>query len=132
MSEELIKRSDAITVIEKNEYRLKGNGLTYQILLKQIDEIPSVDIPQSDDWEKYSDKLWKIAYERGKEEEKRWWSGFCANCTDGDKPQGKWIGERVGHGPGYTCSICGYGVQPWNNTNFCPHCGAKMKGIDNE
>ena len=39
--------------------------------------------------------------------------------------QGEWIGDR--------CSICGserawYGLQP----NFCPDCGAKMKGTDDE
>lgn len=49
-----------------------------------------------------------------------------------DRPSGEWIGERVGHGPGYTCSLCDYGVQPWNNTNFCPNCGAKMKGENDE
>lgn len=25
-----------------------------------------------------------------------------------------------------TCTNCGYGVQPWNNTEYCPKCGAKM------
>ena len=49
-----------------------------------------------------------------------------------DKPQGEWVGGRVGHSPGYTCSICGYGVYPWNNTNFCPNCGADMRGENNE
>lgn len=33
----------------------------------------------------------KAEYERGKEDEKRWWSGFCANCADGNRPQGEWI-----------------------------------------
>lgn len=80
MSDDTIKKSDAIRVIEKNKYRLKGSGLTYQILLKQIDEIPSVDIPQSDDWEKYSDKLWKLAYERGRESV---------------RPQGEWIDKAI-------------------------------------
>ena len=31
---------------------------------------------------------------------------------------GKWIDDK--------CSECGYGVQPWNNTPFCPNCGADM------
>lgn len=26
------------------------------------------------------------------------------------------------------CSICGYVVQPWNTTNYCPNCGADMRG----
>ena len=30
-------------------------------------------------------------YEKGKADEHRWWSEHCANCTDGDRPQGKWI-----------------------------------------
>lgn len=42
-------------------------------------------------------------------------------------PSGEWVGGQVGHSPGYRCSICGYGVYPWNNTNFCPRCGARMK-----
>ena len=46
--------------------------------------------------------------------------------------RGKWIGTRIGHYPGYECSLCHYGVQPWNNTNFCPNCGARMKGADDE
>lgn len=49
------------------------------------------------------------------------------NAPTIEPKQGEWIGGRVGHSPGYTCSICGYGVQPWNNTNYCPNCGACMK-----
>ena len=44
--------------------------------------------------------------------------------------KGKWIGARIRHYPGYECSLCHYGVQPWNNTNYCPNCGARMKGVD--
>ena len=25
-----------------------------------------------------------------------------------------------------TCTNCGYGVYPWNNTGYCPNCGARM------
>ena len=34
------------------------------------------------------------------------------------RPKGKWMDDN--------CSICGYGVKPWNNTPYCPNCGAKM------
>lgn len=27
-----------------------------------------------------------------------------------------------------TCGNCGYGVMRYNNTRFCPNCGAKMDG----
>ena len=39
-------------------------------------------------------------------------------------PSGEWIDDR--------CSVCNYGVQPWNNTEFCPRCGARMnqRGVD--
>lgn len=78
----------------------------------------------------------KAEYERGKEDEKRWWSGFCANCTDEDRPQGEWIDK----GDYAVCSNCGAhsgtqydGVEPIPlKTNFCPNCGARMKGADNE
>lgn len=47
-----------------------------------------------------------------------------------DRPSGEWIGARIGHYPGYECSLCHYGVQPWNITRYCPNCGARMKGVD--
>lgn len=45
-----------------------------------------------------------------------------------DRPRGKWIGDK--------CSVCGrvrtwcgwYGLLP----NFCPDCGARMRGVDDE
>lgn len=40
------------------------------------------------------------------------------------RPKGKWIDDN--------CSICGYGVKPWNNTPYCPNCGADMRGEDND
>ena len=52
-----------------------------------------------------------------------------------DRPQGKWIFRRefVEDTPftGYRCSNCNYwkGMGAWN---FCPNCGARMKGADDE
>lgn len=40
------------------------------------------------------------------------------------RTKGVWIND--------CCSICGYGVEPWNNTPYCPNCGADMKGEENE
>ena len=42
-----------------------------------------------------------------------------------DRPTGEWVGDK--------CSICGterawYGEQP----NYCPDCGAKMRGENSE
>ena len=48
-----------------------------------------------------------------------------------DRPQGEWIDISEWYAPRQKCSICetivdGYG------SNFCPDCGAKMKGADDE
>ena len=56
-----------------------------------------------------------------------------------DRPQGEWlIGENENDG-WCKCSVCGYvnltcevysvGSGAYN---FCPHCGARMKGADDE
>lgn len=37
---------------------------------------------------------------------------------------GKWLHEGGGF---WQCNQCGYGVEPWNNTNYCPCCGADMR-----
>ena len=60
---DLIKREDAIKAVEECLKLLARPRYTVKTA---IEAIPSVDIPHSDDWEKYSDKLWKNAYERGK------------------------------------------------------------------
>ena len=41
------------------------------------------------------------------------------------RPKGEWIGNAS---TSWKCSCCGYGVNPWNNTPFCPNCGADMRG----
>lgn len=119
-----IYREDAIKAVEECLKLLARPRYTVKTA---IEAIPSVDIPHSDDWEKYSDKLWKNAYERGK----------------ADRPQGEWIycEDYVGH-DGYKCSECGFFV-PWcydayADSNFirhyhtCPHCDSRMKGADDE
>jgi len=75
----------------------------------------------------YSDKLWKNAYERGK----------------ADRPQGEWIDigwkgdwqfETDGRGNcwyEYECSECGFHSKG-SKSNFCPNCGCRMKGADDE
>jgi predicted RNA-binding Zn-ribbon protein involved in translation (DUF1610 family) len=75
-----------------------------------------------DDLSEYSDKLWQRAYERGKAE---------------PRPQGKWIEDSVT----FACSECGthavwignndFGLKPYIS-NFCPNCGADMRGEKNE
>lgn len=55
---------------------------------------------------------------------KEWWN---AEHSDKSIPQGVWIDETIS----WKCSNCNYGVNPWNNTRYCPNCGAYMKGDNN-
>ena len=58
-----------------------------------------------------------------------------APTIDIDRPQGEWIfcREFVEDTPftGYRCSNCNYwkSMGAWN---YCPNCGARMKGADDE
>jgi len=124
---DLIKREDAIKVVEECLKLLARPRYTVKTA---IEAIPSVDIPHSDDWEKYSDKLWKNAYERGK----------------ADRPQGEWVPFEYGDERWHKCTACGvadkyieYVERPNGTTgklvairNYCPNCGARMKGAGDE
>jgi hypothetical protein len=84
---------------------------------KVIDNAPTID-----DLSEYSDKLWKLAYERGKAEA---------------RPKGEWSNESK---DSLLCSACGKRVYkpfiggfPTERTqhyypNFCAFCGADMRG----
>ena len=55
-----------------------------------------------------------------------------------DRPQGEWIITEQDNGHKWThrkCSECGKGIiEPLgvSGMNFCPNCGARMKGAENE
>lgn len=51
----------------------------------------------------------------------------CEPYDDRQPKTGHWIsGEKVP----IKCDRCGYGVMPWNNTEYCPNCGAKMEEVN--
>ena len=65
----------------------------------------------STDLSTFLDKLWKIAYERGKEEGRK---------------KGKWIDKSDGiEGAWNYCSVCM--EQAIDLYDFCPNCGADMR-----
>ena len=47
-----------------------------------------------------------------------------------DRPMGEWLARDCVFGVVY-CSECGYELKQ-NDTHFCPNCGARMKGADDE
>ena len=126
---DLIKRSDAIEAIED-----KVNGSDNRIWLKEIiSEIPSADRPQkviaqvTFDEEKLREIV-KEAVERFKEE-----------YEVADRPQGEWVwheDEDI-----CNCSECEFEIdatgciEPMEYVgvfHYCPNCGARMKGADDE
>ena len=105
MSEDLIKRSDAI----KDLCDISNNS----------------DMPN--DWHRGMSVAISALY----------------RVPSADRPQGEWIyGEHnVAMCDGYRCNRCDFFV-PWdyehkfidfiNDYHYCPNCGAKMKGADDE
>ena len=88
MSEDLIKRSDAIETLKEN-----------------------------------------VMFEFTEDEE---WAVTCLqNLPSADRPQGEWIDRSGGiEGAWNYCSVCG--EQAIDLYDFCPNCGARMKGADDD
>ena len=88
--------------------------------------------------EAYEESVFREGYRRGKEETTTelmaWHDRVCeemAKRHTADRPKGEWIDEHEdGHGSWVgTCSQC-HKIE--KVTNFCPNCGARMKGADDE
>ena len=47
-----------------------------------------------------------------------------------ERKKGEWI--DVGDPLMIRCSKCDYRVARYNNTNYCPNCGADMRGADDD
>ena len=95
-----------------------SNGFNTALTAINVDlrRLPSA----STDLSIFSDKLWKIAYERGKAEGRK---------------KGKWIEkDDCWDGVYYECSVCKDaftlmdGTPSDNNYNFCPNCGSYNGG----
>lgn len=129
MSDDLIRRSDAIEAIKGNSYALGDDYMEINGYgaIEDIRSLPSADRPQkiiaqiTFDEEKLHEIV-KEAAERFKEE-----------CEITDRPQGKWINGHSTSGFYYKrCNQCFaviddtfFGKSSFD-VNFCPNCGAKM------
>lgn len=113
MSEDLIRRSDAIKALRKLGHevvvidKVCSLGVA-QEFIDAIRELPSADRPSAVDLSSVYSTAYKSGYEKGK----------------ADRPQGEWIDFKNG----WKCNAC----EKWNSekSNFCPNCGADMrKGV---
>lgn len=53
-----------------------------------------------------------------------------ADLPSAERPMGEWLARDCVFGVVY-CSECGYELRQ-NDTNYCPNCGADMRGEQNE
>lgn len=97
MSDDLIKRENVLSIIEKMYERCTTDSLAdYRaLMLEAVKVLPYADRPQ----------------------------GEWIDRSDGGRILNPWWET-------YECSRCGqYGTRIWN---FCPNCGCRMKGVDDE
>ena len=94
------------------------------LILQTLKDAQPEWLPPADtDLSAYSDKLWRAAYERGKKE------------AEAERKRGKWVKVsadkyRISASYFYECSKCKFVNQ--FKSNFCPVCGADMRGGDEE
>ena len=109
---DLIKREDAIKAIH-NYWK------------KRLDTLPT---KESEYGEVYADiqQMDKIL------EHNKALCNFIKAIPSADRPQGEWVEQEDDYHHYWECSECGMGVGLDDIRNYCPNCGAKMKGADDE
>lgn len=111
MSEDLISKEKAYKVL--TEYYHHKTELQHKALREALDMVPSADIDLSG----YSDRLWRNAYEQGKAD------------AEAERKTGKWVDYPIVDGC-LQCSVCG--ILRFDEANYCPNCGADMRGEADE
>lgn len=153
--DDLIKRSDAIEAIEvvdwyhqnRNKDMVSGaNSDEHQAwykaedVYKALEEVPSADRPNEVIYGNEHNCIMTVFGECSYAETG---CGDCAvvekvrKALSADRPQGEW--KHLG-GDEWLCSECGYVIWTegsWEHPlergkDYCEHCGAKMKGADDE
>jgi len=62
-------------------------------------------------------------------------TAIIRSVPSADRPQGEWKRRLVDNGfnADWVCSECGYRVKTdFVSFNFCPNCGCRMKGADDD
>ena len=93
----------------------------------------------SDDLIKRSDAIAEICKVRTPDVVSHQYAEMFINAVcrapSADRPQGEWKRRLVDNGfnADWICSECGYRVKTdFVSFNFCPNCGCRMKGADDE
>ena len=111
MSDDLIRRSDAIKAIDRMKHRLIGNGCTYEFMRQMIEELPTIEAVPKD----FHDKTCEAMAKRHTEEIQRLMP-----------KRGEWVDCKGG----WKCTAC----DKWASftSDFCPNCGADMREREGE
>jgi len=141
MSKDIIYREDAIKSLD-NAWINGTSLLDANETIKQLNAIPSADRPQGDsvsrryllaEIDDLADEFSEVD-ENGLHSE-RWCGildskGIIVNAPSvSDRPHGHYIKGRNGE---WYCSECKRIDDKYSVARFCWHCGARMKGADDE
>ena len=119
MSDRLLKESDVIEAFKGRE-SLIHDVYTATAIIRSV---PSADRPSATEI--------MNAYDEGV----RKGIAEAYEAYGADRPQGEWKRRLVDNGfnADWVCSECGYRVKTdFVSFNFCPNCGCRMKGADDE
>lgn len=116
---DLINR-EALRNVILNDDKLDGANANWEVnrILVHIDKAQPVECPQFNIFCENADKQ---AIADMKAELQR--------VLNEIRPKGEWIDDSP---TSWKCSCCGYGVNRWNNTPYCPNCGIKMQHTEKE
>lgn len=141
MSNDTIKRSDAIKALD-NAWINGTSLLDANEAVKQLNDLPSADRPKGDfvskryllaEIDDLADEFSEVD-ENGLHSE-RWCGilnskGVIVNAPSvSDRPQGEWTNAGV---LTVQCSNCKSEFHELEAMNYCPNCGARMKGADDD
>ena len=123
MSKDTIYRQDAIDyLIVKANHEGAYGYINAKEIHDYLSELPSAEKEPDPEWRK---KHYEISYNQGYVDACKYYENLP------ERKNGKWIDDKCS-ACGYKCSACGYRVEPWNNTPYCPNCGADMRGEQND
>ena len=119
---DLIRREDAIAILEDLQSKhLQFCLIPFRIAIEKVQAIPSADRPQGE---------WILLEPRYPIEQKVYWNKEQALAdTKGNGAIERRKCSCCGYAKSFMCHMKDEQIKLWN---FCPNCGCRMKGADDE
>ena len=125
-------RQEAIEVFKKTLVYESELAEAKQMAIEALEKEPSEDcISRAKALEIYSDLYWmdERLLNFSDELDKVYEKLRNAPSVVPSRAEGEWVSKHNGY---WTCSECGLSFLFYAKGNYCPNCGAKMKGAENE